>query len=106
MADRHLNALPQGYELQGYRIEQELGAGGFGITYKATELLIGRAVAIKEYLPPAVALRGSDTVTVHPIGPRSREAFGFTAHTSFEEGLRKTIEWYRDERHGSAKRST
>ncbi len=77
MADRHLNALPQGYELQGYRIEQELGAGGFGITYQATELLIGRAVAIKEYLPPAVALRGSDTVTVHPIGPRSRDAFAW-----------------------------
>jgi len=77
MADRHLNALPHGYEIQGYRIEQELGAGGFGITYKATELLIGRAVAIKEYLPPAMALRGQDTVTVHPIGPRSRDAFAW-----------------------------
>lgn len=75
MADRHLNALPQGYEIQGYRIEQELGAGGFGITYRATELLIGRDVAIKEYMPPSVALRGRDTASVHPIGPRSRDAF-------------------------------
>jgi nucleoside-diphosphate-sugar epimerase len=25
---------------------------------------------------------------------RAREAFGFTAGTSFEDGLRATIEWY------------
>jgi serine/threonine protein kinase len=75
MADSHLNALPKGHEFQGYRIEQELGAGGFGITYKATELLIGRAVAIKEYLPPAIAVRGRDSVSVHPIGPRDRAPF-------------------------------
>ncbi len=75
MADTHLNALPQGYEFQGYRIEQELGAGGFGITYKATELLIGRLVAVKEYLPPSIAVRGRDSVTVHPIGPRDRVPF-------------------------------
>ena len=42
MAESHLNALPKGFEFEGYRIEQELGAGGFGITYQATELLIGR----------------------------------------------------------------
>ncbi len=75
MTDSHLNALPQGYQFQGYRIEQELGAGGFGITYRATELLINRPVAIKEYMPPAIAVRGRDSVTVHPIGPRDREPF-------------------------------
>ncbi len=75
MADTHLNALPQGYEFQGYRIEQELGAGGFGITYRATELLIGRDVAIKEYLPAAIAVRGRDSISVHPIGPRDRVPF-------------------------------
>jgi serine/threonine protein kinase len=75
MADQHLNALPQGYEFQGYRIEQELGAGGFGITYMATELLIARSVAIKEYLPPSIAVRGRDSISVHPIGPRDRVPF-------------------------------
>ena len=75
MADSHLNALPTGYEFQGYRIEQELGAGGFGITYRATELLIGRQVALKEYLPPSIAVRGRDSITVHPIGPRDRVPF-------------------------------
>jgi GDP-L-fucose synthase len=29
---------------------------------------------------------------------RARDAFGFEAHTRFEDGLRRTIEWYRQER--------
>lgn len=29
---------------------------------------------------------------------RAREAFGFTAGTSFEDGLRATIEWYERKR--------
>jgi GDP-L-fucose synthase len=33
---------------------------------------------------------------------RAREAFGFVARTSFEEGLRKTIEWF--EKHRAAGR--
>jgi len=30
---------------------------------------------------------------------RARDAFGFEAHTSFESGLRRTIEWYRETNH-------
>jgi len=30
---------------------------------------------------------------------RAESSFGFRAHTSFEEGLRRTIEWYRTQRH-------
>jgi serine/threonine protein kinase len=77
MAESHFNALRPGCEFEGYRIEQELGAGGFGITYAATELLIGRTVAIKEYLPANCATRASDSVTVHPTGPRYRPVFEF-----------------------------
>jgi len=29
---------------------------------------------------------------------RARERFGFVARTSFEEGLRKTVEWYEQHR--------
>ncbi|MFQ5354551.1 MAG: hypothetical protein ACE5DR_06340, partial [Thermodesulfobacteriota bacterium] len=29
---------------------------------------------------------------------RARREFGFTARIDFREGLRKTIEWYREER--------
>jgi serine/threonine protein kinase len=71
----HLHALPKGLELQGYRIERVLGAGGFGITYLATEAMIGRAVAIKEFLPGSIAARAADSVTVHPLVAADAETF-------------------------------
>jgi hypothetical protein len=71
----HLHALPAGHELQGYRVERVLGAGGFGITYLATEAMIGRAVAIKEFLPSSVAARAADNVTVQPLVPADAETF-------------------------------
>jgi hypothetical protein len=71
----HLHALPKGHDLQGYRIERVLGAGGFGITYLATESMVGRAVAIKEFLPGSVAARGADGIAVHPLVPADAETF-------------------------------
>jgi GDP-L-fucose synthase len=35
---------------------------------------------------------------------RAKEYFGFEAHTNFEEGLRKTIDWYRENREALAKK--
>ena len=35
---------------------------------------------------------------------RARERFGFTATTSFEDGLRRTIEWYEQQRSSAAER--
>jgi len=71
----HLHALPKGYEFEGYRIERVLGAGGFGITYQATEAMIGRAVAIKEYLPSSVAARSATSTSVHPLVAADAETF-------------------------------
>jgi len=46
--------------LQEYRIEQVLGAGGFGITYRARDTNLDKDVAIKEYLPGELAMRAPD----------------------------------------------
>ncbi|MGE0734816.1 MAG: serine/threonine protein kinase [Alphaproteobacteria bacterium] len=75
MSEEMRNALPLGLELDGYRLERVLGAGGFGITYLAVELFSGRKVAIKEYLPSGLAVRGSDSRTVHPNSSADKSEF-------------------------------
>jgi len=76
MADeRHQNALPNGYQFEGYRIEGVLGAGSFGVTYKARELVIDRLVAIKEYMPAGIASRNPDDSSVRPISSADSEEF-------------------------------
>jgi serine/threonine protein kinase len=54
------NALPMQRMLHEYRIEQVLGAGGFGITYRARDTNLDKDVAIKEYLPGELAMRAPD----------------------------------------------
>jgi serine/threonine protein kinase len=75
MSHDQLNALPKGYELHGYRIESILGSGGFGITYRAREVSIDRVVAIKEYLPAGVAVRGHDRSSIHPVSASDQSTF-------------------------------
>ena len=61
-------ALPIGTKLSTYQIESILGHGGFGIVYKARHLDLDSLVAIKEFLPVALAVRDGNTVL-----PRSVE---------------------------------
>ncbi len=77
MAQDHLFALPQGYELAGYRFGEVLGSGGYGITYRGEEIALARAVAIKEYLPNTFARRSQDGVTVKPRDAKQQELFGW-----------------------------
>ncbi len=58
------NALPTGYNLHRYQIEGVLGAGGFGITYKAIHEALQNEVAIKEYFPAEWAYRDRNGTTV------------------------------------------
>jgi serine/threonine protein kinase len=73
--DEPRHGLAKGYTIEGYRIERVLGAGGFGITYLATEIAIDRAVAIKEYLPNGIAARSRDDVSVQPLTSADHENF-------------------------------
>lgn len=59
MAEKyHHSALPIGTMLRDYCVEEVLGHGGFGITYKARhETLKNQVVAIKEYLPNDLSIR-------------------------------------------------
>src|SRR5260221_9272830 len=67
-------ALPPGYALHEYRIEQTLGIGGFGLTYLATDSNLNLKVAIKEYLPGDLAQRGEDQ-SVRPKSESTSESF-------------------------------
>jgi serine/threonine protein kinase len=54
-----VNALPVGTRLAEYIIRSVIGEGGFGIVYLAYDTLLDRDVAIKEYLPGTLAMRGA-----------------------------------------------
>jgi len=69
------NSLPIGTRIAEFEIREVIGEGGFGIVYLAFDHSLQRTVAIKEYMPSALAARTTDhTVTVR--SKRHAEAFG------------------------------
>ncbi len=78
-------ALKTGQTIGRYEVLSVLGQGGFGITYRARDTQLNRMVAIKEYLPSALAIR-QDGTTVLPRNTRMADDFGWGRERFVAEG--------------------
>jgi serine/threonine protein kinase len=76
------NALSPGSRLGEFELLSVIGVGGFGIVYHAMDHQLGREVALKEYLPSALASRDGQSQVL----PRSEDC-----RETFEIGLRSFV---------------
>lgn len=68
--------LPTGSILMGnFLIGRVLGKGGFGITYQAYDVKYNHIIAIKEYFPVEIALRGAGETGLMVRDKKSAELF-------------------------------
>jgi serine/threonine protein kinase len=76
------NALAPGFVLREFEIERVIGEGGFSVVYLAIDRQLVRRIAIKEYMPSALAVRVAD-LSIAPKSERVRD--------TFEAGLRSFV---------------
>jgi len=76
--------LPEGYQLENYRIASVLSCGGFSIVYLAYDEN-DQPVAIKEYLPSQLALR-KEGDALPSISDENLATFRYGMRCFFEEG--------------------
>ena len=78
-------ALAIGARLRDYQILDVLGAGNFGITYRAHHCKLDSYVALKEYFPQEWAIRGNDGLMVYPQAEQ-KELFDWGLEEFIAEG--------------------
>ena len=78
-------ALPPGSRLDEFEIVRVLGAGGFGIVYLALDQVLLRYVAIKEFIPTALARR-TPQGAVAVRSAEAAETFGIGLDSFYNEG--------------------
>jgi formylglycine-generating enzyme required for sulfatase activity len=79
------SSLPNGYKLSEYKIDDVLGQGGFGITYLATDTMLNRQVAIKEYYPREFAVREGTRRILASGNQEDQETFAWGLTKFLEE---------------------
>lgn len=84
MASQTSAPLPDGYELEGYRIVKKISSGGFSLVYLARDEF-DRPVAIKEYLPSNLAFRRPGEL-IPMIREENLPVFRIGLKCFFEEG--------------------
>ncbi len=86
------DALPAGTRLQGGSLvlEEVLGIGGFGITYRGQDTHLHRAVAVKEFFPYGCRRDGTD---VHPPAAMPEAEFQAARRRFLDEA--KTLAQFR-----------
>lgn len=97
-SDKEVNSLDIGTMLnQRYIMGRVLGVGGFGITYKAYDSVLGHVVAIKEYLPNEFSTRVPTQAKVTIYTGDKREQF-LAGQKRFIDEARKLAKFqHRDE---------
>ena len=75
----HVDALADGTHLGEFEIRGLIGVGGFGMVYRAYDHSLQRDVAIKEYMPAALAGRAD--------GGLSLTVRSSSDHETFQKGL-------------------
>jgi len=84
MSSQANQPLPEGFQLENYRILRQLASGGFSFVYLAHDEN-ETPVAVKEYLPATLALRTRDSPA--PVVPEENlHAFRYGLKCFFEEG--------------------
>ncbi|MBQ1317646.1 MAG: leucine-rich repeat protein [Lachnospiraceae bacterium] len=91
---KHPQALPWGTVLGGrYIVGRVIGQGGFGITYAAQDYKTKEKVAVKEFFPDSMAIRGETGAAVPYSGQRGDD-FTYGKATFLEEA--KTLAEFND----------
>ena len=78
-------ALPVGTRLGEFELRGVIGVGGFGIVYLAFDHALEREVAIKEFMPSSLAVRGG-SAQVTPVSQSVTENFEAGLHSFVNEG--------------------
>lgn len=88
------HALSPGTRIEAYEINNVLGVGGFGVTYRAYDHTLQRDVALKEYLPTGLAVRTPDGTTVTPKSESDAESYDYGLKRFLDEA--RTLAKFRE----------